>query len=59
MKALLKELQDTWGYTQEELDHIQELMEDFGKSCYDVGYTDACKDKEAEKAYHAGFSYNN
>jgi len=37
---LLKELQDTWGYTMEELNDIEEKMKEFGNACFWEGYAE-------------------
>ena len=53
VKHILKELEDTWGFSTEELQAIKDAMEDLGSTCYHLGYTD----REEETKYHAGFSY--
>lgn len=54
---LLKQLQLTYDYTQEELNDIQEAMEEFGNSCYDLGFKDGCKQFDIEEDYYKGFAY--
>lgn len=54
---MLKELQDTWGYTREEMDHITEIMNYHGLSCYEHGYTDGKNSMKEEQSYYGGFSY--
>jgi len=41
LERLLKDLFETWGYTQEELDDIREKMEELAYSSYLIGY-DQC-----------------
>jgi len=57
IKKLLRELQETFNYTEEELNEIQEAMEEFGNSCYDLGFKDGCKQFDIEQEYYQGFSY--
>ena len=41
LENAIKELKDTWGYTVEELNHIREVMEEFGSDCYLQGIRDS------------------
>ena len=50
---LLKELQDTWGYTTEELNDIEEKMKEFGNSCFWEGYAE--KNDELDKNISPSF----
>lgn len=37
---LLKELQDTWGYTTEELNDIRDKFEELAHACFWEGYNE-------------------
>lgn len=53
---LLRELQDEWGYTTEELNSIREKMEELAGSCYWDGYNDRASrvDSDAYTFYSYG-----
>lgn len=42
--AYIDDLQSTWGYTTEELTHIQDQMEELANSCFLEGYNEARRD---------------
>jgi hypothetical protein len=50
---LLRELQQTWGYTTEELIDIREKMEELAASSFQEGYNTR---NDEEVSYYAGFS---
>ena len=58
INQILKYIEKTWGYTNEELDDIKEQIQEFGYSCYDFGYREGIDQRfeEIEK-YYNGFGY--
>lgn len=58
VNQILKDLQKTWGLTFEELDNMREQIQEFGYSCYDLGYRDGIEQRSEDiKQYYDGFSY--
>lgn len=54
IEQLLQELKDTWGYSTEELNDIREKLEEYGHSCYWLGYHDKCDEVDQ---YYKGFAH--
>jgi hypothetical protein len=52
----LKELYDQYGFSNDTIKHIRELMEELAAESYIMGYDDRRIDEEVEREYYAGFS---
>jgi len=52
----LKELSDHYGFSDETINHIKELVEEIAAESYIMGYDDRRIEEENERVYYAGFS---
>jgi hypothetical protein len=52
----LEELSDQYGFSNDIIKQIRELMEEIAAESYIVGYDDRRIEEEVENEYYAGFS---